>query len=583
LYQDKTGEIMTRYVIVVEEFHEIPRILEFEKLNKTEGSSAAKFFYLMRTGRSMGIWFLICSQKSTKSDIPSEVVQNFTQKQIFAVSKAEAEYVLSRQEPATLRSEQKGRCYNNKGEIQFPYIEEASVSRLLSKYAKPLASKSALLTSQMIKDILAGKSSRDRYQHKKLAALAKNFDTIPSNIVISLFHEAQGCTVEELNPNIDDNNISHVVTYPNGERCAVMIKITKKISSKHVQQLIKGIQAHQCHKGILYTSAETPSTSLYKYANEHDIELVDKEDLVQHAQIVDHHIEQGIKAEYKADSIASSEKEGGKYQKSHNIQDKPISQMNDDEDDDEGLSFVDEEVDHKAIDIVIDTELEKVREMENQTDEDAVAEIIPLLKKDENKTEPIDPFLQDDVLKNLKKVKQDTCDISFKLNPEDNPSFMIHCLRNESQEVYCVLFYVLLQNKIKNKYYIFRKVEGQFDYVARRKFDLKSPEDWNSKPLVLDDEAFQNTIDRYLENFEPCENPVYTICWQKDLSFVKERILKDSATFVDAPVILDNYFKEIGLEETRDELIKSLKLKIDQNISLFEEIEFDYQIWNHTL
>lgn len=582
IYEDKTGEVMTRYVVVMEEFHEIPRILDFEKQNKIEGSSAAKFFFLMRTGRSLGIWFLICSQKSTKSDIPSEVVQNFTQKQIFKVSKAEAEYVLSRQEPAMLNSEQKGRCFNDKGEIQFPYMEEQSVAMLLKQFAKPMISKSALLTTQMIKDILSGKSSRDRYQHKKIAALAKNFETMPSQIVITMFHEAMGCTVQELTQSVDPNNISHVITYPNGERCAVMIKITKKIASKHVQQLIQGIQAHGCHKGILYTSAETPSTSLYRFANEHDIELVDKEDLVQAAQILDHDLEKGIKGVYKADSIASKDKEAGSYQKNNNIQDKPLNEMVDEDDEDDGISFVDEVIDQLEIDTVIDKELEKVREMENQTDEDSLDDIIPA-KREDPPMEFSDPFLKDDILKNLKKVKQDTCDISFKLNPEDTPSFIIHCLRNESNEVYCVLFYVILNNKIKNKYYIYKKVEGQFDYVARRKFDLKSAEDWNSKPLVLDEETFQKTIDRYLENFIPCENKVYVVCWNKDLEFIKERIIKDSVGFTESPSILDNYFKDLGLQETREEIIKTLKLKVDQKDSLFEEIELDYQLWHHTL
>lgn len=125
---------LARCVLLIEEFHAIPyNILNFDKDFKIPNTSAFKFHQIMRIGRSMGTWVIACSQKGTKSDVPSEIIPNFTQKQIFRVNRNEASYFLSDTKAAEIRTDQKGRCETDYGSIQFPYVPMATQRKLLKK------------------------------------------------------------------------------------------------------------------------------------------------------------------------------------------------------------------------------------------------------------------------------------------------------------------------------------------------------------------------------------------------------------------------------------------------------------------
>lgn len=644
-FEKKTGKKMTRCVILMEEYHALPfAIMQFDKEFKNEGSTANKYHTLMRIGRSIGIWFLACTQKSTSSDVPKEVVPNFTQKQIFKVSRGEASYVLGNDAPANLRSDQQGRCFTDYGEVQFPYIDNALTEKLLDKYVKPCDAISARLTPTMIEDVLAGRSQKEQYKHKPLKELTKRFKSLNSEVVIALLHEAMHCTVEELNSSLDPDNISMIVKWPNGDRSAVMVKNSKRISNKHVIKLIQGISRLNCNNGILYTSADTVSQTLYKFANENEIELVDYEDLCLLAEQVDNAIKENRYREFRQNQLASDAKEKGLNSTASSEED--IEDDFFEEDDDSSsiipietvkvapvvISEIKEESDTVLIDIP-NSMTEKMNQKHQARKEDSYLEKESLNEDDFSndfiEQELIDDIINigvskltevkeetslsiiDDILResqeiqeqrseefikeenndmfgrlgkeaiNTKKVKRPSIPINFKINPEDNPTVMIHCLRNDNDEIYRMLMMTIIQGKEKHKYFIDKQIETNFSYLDKRHLGIKDTKEWNQDPLVNNEREFVTTLNRYLENFEDCENSVKFIVWNKDLKFFNDYI-KDKKEYISGtPIILENYFEEVlGQSEIKREvLLKDLSIKIEDKKTIFDELLLDSQAW----
>ena len=140
-YEKKSGKKLARILVVMEEFSSLigKNILNFKNEYKTDGSHAFKFYQLMRIGRSLGIWFNASTQKGTKADIPSELVPNFAQKQVFRVSKTESMHFMGNSKASSIRTDQKGRCQTDYGTVQFPYMSHECQKSLLKKYMKPLS------------------------------------------------------------------------------------------------------------------------------------------------------------------------------------------------------------------------------------------------------------------------------------------------------------------------------------------------------------------------------------------------------------------------------------------------------------
>lgn len=599
-YERKTGKKMARIIMLFEEFHNIPNItLNFEKDYKQEGTYAQKFHTIMRVGRAMGVWVVACTQKSTSSDIPTQMVSNFLNKNIFKVSKGEANYVLGNDRAAMIRSSQKGRCFTEYGEVQVPFMDEPSIKALLRLYIKQNDAECAHLNKQMIEDILAG----EVYKHKKLSELVKNFEKSDTNVVITRLNQMMGNQVESLSANKYD--VSHLVTWKGTkQRFAIMIKTdTKKIQLKHINNLIQGISQYHCTGGILYTSLENIPANVIKFARDNYIEIVDKEDLIKLTEEIEKN--QNNKDFFvKPDELADPEKENGEYQARKGIPDY-FGDEDDLEDvkelfetsqkrgygDDDFISSLDVDpsfpsepanpaskgrdseinnfVDSLDIDNIIEEGISDYKAKENPVSEEKDSVFTP----PKSGTELI----------GLKKQKRPSLNMTFKLLPEEYPSLMVHCLRTDAGEIYRVLFYVLLKDVIKHRYYLDRKIEGSFSFVEKKKLGLREDKDWNNDSLVLANHEFEDLIERYLENFNPCDNPIYVVCWSKDEDFVKELMIPRTKHLASPPTILENHISNvIGVKQSREELVDSLKLRVDES-DLFEEIERDYQIWNQII
>jgi hypothetical protein len=587
-YEEKTGKKMAKCFVLMEEFHAIPfAILNFDKDYKIDGTSANKFHTLMRIGRSFGIWFVACTQRSLSSDVPKEMVANFTQKQIFKVSKGESQYVLGSDVAANLRSDQQGRCYTDFGEVQFPLVDETSIKLLLDKYIKPLTADCAQLTPTMIKDYISGKSTKELYKHKNYATLARNFENVDSDVLVSLMMESFGFKVTDLDKNLDENNVAMIIE-KNGQRTAVMIRPESKISAKHIQKLENAIIKHTCTKGIMFTAAAGFANNVYKMAKEKSIELVDKEDLINLALRIENTKNMEELFDIQADELASEEKENGTYngQKTDDIDDfieeDPFDKLGVTNNDvqpftDEGKNI---EIENKKIeDLIEDLDVDSIiSEGTSQIKEKFLSKEDDLVKEKEDLVD--DSFMNGGSVLNLKKLKRPTLAISVKLFPENNPTLLVHCLKNDNNEVFRVLFYILLDNKIKHRYYIDKKVAGEFSYIQKRKLGVENVAEWNNEPFVLNEIDFTQTVKRYLENFSPCENQAYIMCWQKDLDFVKKYLIENSNNLVENPTIYEKYFTDMHMMEngqSRDSFIASLGLKVDKT-DLFEDIDLDYQI-----
>lgn len=647
-FEKKTGKKMTRCIILMEEFHAIPfAIMQFDKEFKNEGTTANKYHTLMRIGRSIGIWFLACTQKSTSSDVPKEVIINFTQKQMFRVSRGEANYVLGNDAPANLRTDQKGRCFTDFGEVQFPYISDSLTEKLLDKYVKPCDAISARLTPTMIEDVLAGRSQKEQYKHKPLRELTRRFKSLNSEVVVALLHEAMHCTVEELNSSLDPDNISLIVTWPNGDRSAVMVKNAKRISNKHVIKLIQGINRLNCNNGILYTSADTVSQTMYKFSNENEIELVDYEDLCLLAEQVDNAIKENKYREFSQSKLASDAKESGDYQRDNSIDDEDSADEADEEEvlsiskptpvpivvpdnnivlidtklideqplnsmtgrmnlkhqarkEDEYLEkealneddFANDFIEQDKVDSIINKNVHKLSNIKEDISssiiDDILKESMGLQTKPDEDTDDVEVSASEEVFGrmgkeaiNIKKVKRPSIPINFKINPEDNPNIMIHCLRNDNDEIYRVLIMTILQGKEKHKYFIDKQIETNFSYLDKRHLGIKDTKEWNQDPIVNTHKEFETTLNRYLENFEDCENQLKFIVWQKDMAFFETYIKDKKENFSNTPIVLEGYFEDILGQPNikREALIKELSLKIDDKSSVFNELLLDVQAW----
>lgn len=605
---------LARCVLLIEEFHAIPyNILNFDKDFKIPNTSAFKFHQLMRIGRSMGTWIVACSQKGTKSDIPSEIIPNFTQKQIFRVNRNEAAYFLSDTKAADIRTDQKGRCETDYGSVQFPYVPIPSQKKLLKKYMQPLTAECSYLTPKLIEDYLGGRSTEELYRLKKLPDLIEGIESFDHELVVSMLHKKLGHKVSQVDSKIDPFGISLVVDWPNKGKIAVMIRVgSRKITGKHIHKLSKGMAAMGCDRGILYTSAEDLPQAVYKNAVEYKIEVVDHEDMLRLAR----QIEAKVKALEDLDpaKLADDSKETGEYQVKHKIEEEVFdpSAYEDDEDVKPKPTFI-KPVDEE--DLMDDP---KVEEKVEEDDEDEKAshaqqalkslledkpsdkEVNPeeLLEKADDeqnpKSESIDKQFEDSVESaliaptkmNVKPVKRIPVRGQFFIKSDSAPELIIHLQRNSVGEVYRALFYVIENKQILHKYFLDRQVSGNFDVKDRAKLSIVNTADWNKQKddinnrFVLSKEDFEQEMVSYLDNFKQYElGMVKVICWQDDVEFLKP-IISQSRHMDVNPTVFEEMAMVYGIDDDRDTLMAQNSMSIKRQ-DIFTPIEIDLQIWKY--
>lgn len=294
-YENKTGKKMARIVVVIEEFHAVPnKVFEFDKNYKKKHTIAEKFFTLMKVGRAQGVWFVAASQRSLKSDVPSEIVSNFLNKQMFKVSLGEATYVLGDARPSLLKSSQKGRCYSDFGAIQFPAFGanpktdfHITMKAVLERYARPLQAECAYLNDKLIKNYLNGKDTKDLYKNKKLSELAETIESLHGELVIETLHEKLGHQWMSVDSKLDQYGICGIATNELNQRFVIMYIPGGKVTGKTLVNLARSAKANNAISGILYSPMVGFASTVYRDAKDEKLLIFDHTDMIRIARQID--------------------------------------------------------------------------------------------------------------------------------------------------------------------------------------------------------------------------------------------------------------------------------------------------------
>lgn len=593
-YEQITKQQLARVIIMFEEFHQIPSILEFDSKFKEPNTSAHKFYNIMRTGRAYGIWVCAASQRSTKSDIPSEVVGMFNNKSLFKVTPGEASYVLAgNTAPASIRPDQKGRCYTDYGAVQYPYINIDTQKRLLKKYVKPFNAACAYLNFKLINDYLSGRSTEELYQLKKLAELAEGIHSFEPDLVISILHKRMKHEVKQLDSKIDPYGSSHIVTWNDGERVVVMTRVGgQKISLKHLEQLKRAIENYSCDKGILYSDSSGLPAQLYRFAVDNGIEIVDHEDLIRLCRQVD----AGV-INFLPDDIADRTKETGEYQKMHEKEVKETTLRVSPNPSDDDVPEIIEESD-------IPSAPGPTAETKFDTDDHTPIVLPPvdddLSKLEPRKEKPVAPLpmakstiaapevsLDDDLREiremlgiNDRSIKKPKVFIALTRKPKKDEIFsiLIHLQKNKN-EIYRALFYVLdSKNAIRHKLFLDKKISGTFDPRALQILGVKSTEDWNNSAPIMDDAGFNVALKMFFDQFSPCEYPVTVYCWSHDVEEVK-KMVTGHQSITPTPIEFEEWYSKATKSAPlgRVALLKMFDIK-PVKIDIWTPIELDLRV-----
>ena len=598
----------------------------------------------MRVGRSAGIFFLAASQKGTSSDIPPQIVGNFLYKQIFNVMKGESTYLLSHGLAAEIDPEAKGRCYTlSYGEVQFPFIPDKVLKRLFKDHVKPLKASCAFLDKDLITNYLEGVATKERYKNKRLTELSQGFGTVGFDpyLVIEIILESGGCEVEVIPRDSSEFSlykISHIVTFPNGIRTAVSLRLNETIEKKHIKRLHEGMKYYKCLAGNIYTDARKIADKARKEVDGTNIELIDKEDFEDLSSRIEFALEKGEEIILNPNELADEEKEKVFYDEIFDEYDDYISgkdeineadqlfnEMIKDDNKDKKMIEKKDDVDKTGDnidktkqktenkqeesslsmtedlfsgfeDVITDSESENDEELfdneetKKENDIESFKDEKSSLFEDVNVDE--DESLEEDKIKNIDeriekkydintKIKRVPVKKSFEINEDDHPFLIVHNLRTEEGEIFRTLMYVISDSKILAKYYIDKEINGEMDLDTAEKLGVKSKLSWNKDSSVLSSEEYIKELNSYLDNFNQ-SNKInsYVITWNKDSEFVKKYVIKKSDIFKQNPTIIENwYMNNFGIEVLNyKKLYNELKIK-DNNNDFFNEIEKDYKLW----
>ena len=108
---------------------------------------------------------------------------------------------------------------------------------------------------------------------------------------------------------------------------------------------------------------------------------------------------------------------------------------------------------------------------------------------------------------------------------------------------------------------------------------IESVDDWNRQPEVRDPDRFDLEVMEFLENFQPCQFPVHSICWKKDAEVIK-RFLKPCKYMIDNPQVYEDIFQNnFGLTYDRQDMLDQFGVTVPKNPSIYTPIDLDFIIW----
>lgn len=134
-YEKNENKIIDRIILVFEDFDYFIKELDFNKNYKNQDTVAAKFLFLLKLGRSCGIYFLANSQKAVALDLPPELINNFTQKKVFQTEPVESMYLLGNRDAEKMNSY---KAVHDYGVLKMPFLKEIGDNNQIRKIIKSL-------------------------------------------------------------------------------------------------------------------------------------------------------------------------------------------------------------------------------------------------------------------------------------------------------------------------------------------------------------------------------------------------------------------------------------------------------------
>tara|TARA_Y100000034_G_C6907833_1_gene421846 strand:- start:1544 stop:3652 length:2109 start_codon:yes stop_codon:yes gene_type:complete len=541
-YEKKTGKKMTRYLLFMEEFHKVMTSLEFSSNFRKMHTPAQKFLELIRVGRSIGIWMVACTQRGTQDDIPTTIKSQFVNLNIFQVTPGESMYTIGDNKAAFIPKDYKSRGYSDEGKaIQFPYIPPDNQGVLLKKLYRPVKTESLTLDSKTIKSFIED-GTGDLYKSTSIVELCEAIEHYVPEKVIEELHRRWGHDIEFMGSKKNPFGLSMVIQDKLNRRVAISVRAEsgQKLTGKHIENLRKGMLKHKCVSGIIYTAQNSITASLYKSADTKkdnyrlNIDILDHEDLVIKANLVEN---EGDEAEFNPVEMASDSKESA-ASNSQEPFDPP--ELVDD-------SFVMPNLEDFIIE---DKSPEKI--------EEPSVDYSSLESSGEREVRPKS---------------------YFELPASSSPILLYRNLYTDSGEIYRTLFYIVIDKNIAHRYYIDRKILGDFNYEQLLELKVQSTSEWNNKEETLLHEEYILKIRDYLKNFEVLNFPGTVFCWEKDENFITQ-ILENTKGLHKIPKTFEEGIFDITDENyTKAQYMEISKDIRAKNVNIYKEIDEDFQIW----
>ena len=206
---------------------------------------------------------------------------------------------------------------------------------------------------------------------------------------------------------------------------------------------------------------------------------------------------------------------------------------------------------------------------------DVKKEIIPLVESARKDIENM--LIQKTTL--AKSVRRVQTKKVFTLKKDATPTLMFNVLRNDSNDCYRIMMSVIEENKVKHQFFVDRQVLNQFSHKEKAMLGIESVDDWNRQPEVRDPDRFDLEVMEFLENFQPCQFPVHSICWKKDAEVIK-RFLKPCKYMIDNPQVYEDIFQNnFGLTYDRQDMLDQFGVTVPKNPSIYTPIDLDFIIW----
>lgn len=290
VYEKASGEKLARIMICIEEFHAIPNsdYMKFHQKSDTPGTLANKFKTLLRAGRSYGISFMIATQRATSDDVPSSIKPGLNMMMSFYTKNPGDAAAINVPHAQDITMNQKGRCAYEQGFIQYPYLDDDCLIKILKAMYKPLSYKLLAYQVEQYHTAVSGDGNSGMVKVKPISELVKfsnqyQFRDIAERILgefkMKTYHQNEPAFIADLIA--EKGNMRYAVR---------LINQRGQGNKKEMESLKIGAKKLNCN-GVIVMGIENPlppnATSISGSDKDLKWIILETEDLTQIGNILD--------------------------------------------------------------------------------------------------------------------------------------------------------------------------------------------------------------------------------------------------------------------------------------------------------